>query len=182
LGAAIFFAAVLLVALGAAMRRSSTGPVPGEPAPDFALQTFDGEAISLDEFRGQVVVLNFWASWCLPCAAEAADLEAIWEAYRDRGVVLIGIGHMDTRPEALAYLAQHAVTYPNAPDRGGLVAQRYRLGGVPETFVIDHEGRLVALDEAGTRDRVAGPIVGGTDFTPADLRALLDELTAGAGG
>jgi cytochrome c biogenesis protein CcmG, thiol:disulfide interchange protein DsbE len=175
----------LLGAFALQLRRPTTGPVIGRTAPDFTLATFDGDRVSLSALRGQVVVLNFWASWCITCANEAADLEAIARDYRDRGVTVLGVGYTDTRAAALAYLDRHGVTYPNAPDRGGVVSQRYRLDGVPETVVIDRSGRVVALPLRGQAVAVAklqAPIVPGGAFTPDDLRALLDRLTTGGNG
>ncbi|NDJ33413.1 MAG: TlpA family protein disulfide reductase, partial [Chloroflexi bacterium] len=81
---------VLMIAIGVmglVLVRSFAGPADAGPAPDFTLTTYSGETYSLDELEGQVIVLNFWASWCAPCAEEAPDLEATWQAYRDQGVV-----------------------------------------------------------------------------------------------
>ncbi|MFN8423667.1 MAG: redoxin domain-containing protein [Anaerolineae bacterium] len=85
-GVAILLVGVLAVAfmsaLGDAVRRPKGGPVVGEPAPGFTLVTFHGPAVALDDLRGDVVVLNFWASWCAPCADEADDLEQLWRRFR----------------------------------------------------------------------------------------------------
>jgi len=172
---------VLLAAFGMALRGPSVVLRAGEPAPDFSFETFDGGTIRLTDLRGSVLVVNFWASWCKECAAEAADLEAVWQDYRDRGVVLLGINYTDTRPAALEYLARHEITYPNGPDRGTVISRAYRLTGVPETLVIDQAGNVVPLNVVGTEGeplvRLKGPIVTGAMFSPSDLRALLDRLT-----
>lgn len=115
----------------------------GEPAPDFTLTTFDGQVYNLAELKGKVVLVNFWASWCKPCEQEAADLEAAWRYYKPRGdVIFIGVDWTDTEKNALAYLAKFDITYPNGPDLGTRISQAYRITGVPETYIIDRQGRL----------------------------------------
>lgn len=132
----------LLALLGLGLTRAGAGQVDSGPAPDFELTTFDGQAIRLSDLRGQVVVINFWASWCIPCREEAPILEATWRAYRERGVVFIGVDWVDTEKEALAYIDEFDITYPNGPDLGTRIAQAYRIQGVPETFFVDHTGML----------------------------------------
>jgi cytochrome c biogenesis protein CcmG/thiol:disulfide interchange protein DsbE len=134
--------------LGWQLINVNTGQPRQGPAPDFTLTTFDGQMIHLAELRGQVVVVNFWASWCTPCADEAPDLEAAWQTYKDQGVMVVGVDYLDTEAEALAYLERFDITYPNGPDLGTKIAQAYRIRGVPETFVIDREGNVVYFQMA----------------------------------
>ncbi|HLF88983.1 MAG TPA: TlpA disulfide reductase family protein [Anaerolineales bacterium] len=138
-------ALLVLVAIG--LRRTQEGPITiGSNVPDFSLTTFDGGVVSLDELRGKVVVINFWASWCKPCEQEAADLEAAWRLYETRGdVVFLGVDYVDTEPEALGYLAKFDITYHNGPDLGTRISQLFRITGVPETYFIDKEGKLAAV-------------------------------------
>jgi cytochrome c biogenesis protein CcmG/thiol:disulfide interchange protein DsbE len=118
-------------------------PLLGKPASPFTLTAFDGKPISLEALRGKVVVLNFWASWCVPaCYDEAPSLERGWQAYRDRGVVLIGINIQDKEEPARRFLAQFNHTFPNAPDPSGRVSVDYGVYGVPETFFIDRQGQV----------------------------------------
>jgi len=111
-------------------------------APDFSMTTFDGEEVHLADLRGQVVVLNFWASWCVPCIEEAPELEATWQAYKDQDVMFLGIDYLDAEAKGLAFLAEHGITYPNGPDLRQKISDDYYITGVPETFVIDPEGNI----------------------------------------
>jgi cytochrome c biogenesis protein CcmG/thiol:disulfide interchange protein DsbE len=134
----------LLVLIGAAMFIRFLGnAAQGDKAPFVNLTTFDGQQITYAELKGKVIVLNFWASWCNPCEDEAADLEAAWRYYKDSGqVVFIGIDYADTDREAKAYLDRFDITYLNGPDLGGKMSQAYRIRGVPETYIIDQNGRI----------------------------------------
>jgi cytochrome c biogenesis protein CcmG/thiol:disulfide interchange protein DsbE len=134
----------LALALSGAL---STQPQPGDPAPDFTLGTYDGSTYTLSELRGQVVVINFWASWCAPCGEEADDLEQAWQTYRDRGVIFLGIDYVDSEVEGLAYLEEYAVTYPNGPDLRSRISDAYRIQGVPETFIVNGEGTITFFVE-----------------------------------
>jgi cytochrome c biogenesis protein CcmG/thiol:disulfide interchange protein DsbE len=111
-------------------------------APDFTLETFEGETISLSQFRGQVVVINFWASWCDPCREEAPYLEATYRKYQDQGVVFIGVDYVDTDREARAYLEEFDITYYSGPDIGTRISDAYQIQGVPETFYIARSGEI----------------------------------------
>ncbi len=122
-------------------QRGETQPQPGMRAPDFVLTTFDGtETYRLSELRGQVVVVNFWADYCPPCHAEAPDLQDIHMAYRDRGVVMLGVNWIDIPETALGFIDQYSITYPNGTDIGGAFHRAYNVEAPPETFVIDQEG------------------------------------------
>jgi cytochrome c biogenesis protein CcmG/thiol:disulfide interchange protein DsbE len=133
---------VLLGLLGWGLARAQEGPKGSGPAPDFTLVTFGGDEVQLSSLRGQVVVINFWASWCPPCREEAAYLETTWRRYQDQGVVFIGVDYADTETEALAYMEEFDITYPNGPDVGTRIAQAYRIQGVPETFFVGRDGTL----------------------------------------
>ena len=130
-----------LVALG--LVRTQQGPVGvGQRAPDFQLTTFDGGSIDTRELKGQVILVNFWASWCKPCEQEARELEQAYQLYKDRGVVFLGVDYVDIEREALAYLERFQITYPNGPDLRTRISQSFRTRGVPETYVIAADGRI----------------------------------------
>jgi cytochrome c biogenesis protein CcmG/thiol:disulfide interchange protein DsbE len=133
----------LLGILGLGLFRTQQGSLGvGSRVPDFTLTTFEGEQIHITDLRGKVVLLNFWASWCKECELEARELEQVYQMYKDRGVVFLGVDYVDTEPEALAYLERYGITYPNGPDMGTRISQAFRISGVPETFIVDPEGRV----------------------------------------
>jgi cytochrome c biogenesis protein CcmG/thiol:disulfide interchange protein DsbE len=133
---------ILLVILGVGLSRSQQGQVgKGEIAPDFELVTFSGESYRLSDYQGSVILINFWASWCESCKPEAKDLEDAYQYYDPRGDVLfLGVDYVDTEPEALDYLEEFQITYPNGPDLKTKISQAYRIRGVPETYIIDQQG------------------------------------------
>jgi cytochrome c biogenesis protein CcmG/thiol:disulfide interchange protein DsbE len=136
---------VLLLILSLGLFRTQRGQLgPGDNAPDFELVTFSGERYRLSDYQGSVVVINFWASWCESCKPEAKDLEAAYKYYQPKGEVLfLGIDYLDTEPEALEYLEVFQVTYPNGPDLQTRISQKFRVRGVPETYILNQEGKIV---------------------------------------
>lgn len=136
-------------------------------ATDFNLVLFDQydqDRLTLSELRGQVVVINFWASWCVECYKEAALLEEAWQDYKDQDVMFIGVDYLDTQKEALAYIAKYGVTYPNGPDLGSKISEAYAITGVPETFFINKDGTIAHI-QIGSIEKPA-------------LYGLLDKLVA----
>ena len=117
-------------------------PLVAKQAPSFVLTLFDGRTIKLEDLRGKVVFLNFWASWCVPCRAEAKALEETWKKYKDRGVIFLGIDIQDTEKDARAFIQEFEITYMNGRDDTGKIAIDYGVWGIPETFFIDRQGRI----------------------------------------
>lgn len=135
--------------------RDIPSPLVGRPAPGFTLTAFDGTPVSLEAQRGRIVVVNFWASWCYPaCYEEAPVLERSWRAYRDRGVVVIGVDIQDTTEAAQKFVRDFGLTFPNARDPSGKVSVDYGTYGVPETFFIDRRGRIRAKHVGALTDGV----------------------------
>ncbi|PJF47163.1 MAG: TlpA family protein disulfide reductase [Chloroflexi bacterium] len=165
----VAIAGVFAIALNLVSQQGAR-PKPGSPAPDFTLALYPGyraglpEQIRLSDLRGQVVVMNFWASWCVECYKEADALEAVYRKYKDRGVIFLGIDYLDTEAPALAYLKQYDVTYPNGLDVQQRIARAYRITGVPETFFIDRNGVV--------REVIIAPL------TEAQLIAKIEALLA----
>src|SRR5919109_5019640 len=117
-------------------------PLVAKQASSFTLTLFDGKTIRLEDLRGKVVLLNFWASWCVPCRLEAEALEAAWKKYKDRGVVFLGVNIQDQEDKARAFIEEFGITYLNGRDTSGKIAVEYGVWGIPETFFIEAQGRL----------------------------------------
>jgi cytochrome c biogenesis protein CcmG/thiol:disulfide interchange protein DsbE len=133
----------VLSLFGFGLLRNQQGPISeGSVVPDFVLTTFDGQEIALHDLAGQVVVINFWASWCTTCDEEAAELEQAYQLYKDRGVFFLGVDYSDTDNAALAYLEEYGVTYPNGPDLRTRISQAFRIRAVPETYIVAPDGTL----------------------------------------
>jgi cytochrome c biogenesis protein CcmG, thiol:disulfide interchange protein DsbE len=140
----------------------------GKPeAPVFELARLPGEGeLALDSLRGKAVVLNFWASWCGPCKEETPLLERAWKRWQKRNVVFVGVNVKDFRGDALDFMREYGVTYPNVYDGKGWTVGRYGVTGFPETYFVDAEGRVVY--------RVAGPV------EVEDLEAGIDRALSAA--
>ena len=170
-GVAVAGVAALATILVWHLTHKTPPPKPGALAPPFSLKRLDGTgSISLVSLRGKTVVLNFWASWCDPCKREAPTLEALWQQYRGKGVVVLGV---DTGPDAKSdgrrFVAAHGITYPVVFDPNAVVASnRYDVPALPVTYVLDSKGRVVG-------GGVLGPISdkGFADAFRRDLEAAL---------
>jgi cytochrome c biogenesis protein CcmG/thiol:disulfide interchange protein DsbE len=148
--------------IGLALLRQKQGYLKDGKAPSFEFTSFDGMTYQLEDFRGEVVVLNFWASWCVGCRDEAPELQATWEKYQDQDVVFIGLVYADNDPNALEFLAYYGITYLNAADSGSVIHDLYDVVALPQTFIIDQNGDMVRLFV----DRV----------NEAQLSTVIDEL------
>jgi len=128
-----------------------TSPLLAKPAAPFTVTLFDGKKITLDNLRGKAVFLNFWASWCDPCRAEAADLEAAWQKVKDKNMVFLGVALQDTDQNSQEFLKEFKVSYPNGKDDAGKIAVDYGTWGIPESFFIDPQGRITYKHVGGIR-------------------------------
>lgn len=125
------------------------GPTQNAEVPDFTLQTVDGETVSLSDYRGRPVVLNFWATWCTPCREEMPLLQDSYEAHAEEGLVVIGVNVRET-PEAIErFLDEVIIDFPILLDSDTAVVNRYLVTSLPMTFFIDRNGRLRTLVVGG---------------------------------
>jgi cytochrome c biogenesis protein CcmG/thiol:disulfide interchange protein DsbE len=148
LGGVVTTVAVLTLLLAFGLSRDPTlirSPLIGKPAPTFGLLTLDGKkTLKLTDFQGQVVVINFWASWCADCRIEHGALAAAWDRYRDQRVILLGIAFQDRASASRSYIDDMGGDWPQLVDPGEGTALAYGVYGVPETFVIGADGRVAA--------------------------------------
>jgi cytochrome c biogenesis protein CcmG/thiol:disulfide interchange protein DsbE len=117
-------------------------PKIGQPAPDFALRALDGGVQRLSDYRGQVVFVNFWATWCPPCRDELPDIQAIYDEKKDQGLVVLEVNYQESDDEVRDYWDSQGLTMPVLLDSSGSVLDQYRLVGVPDSFFVDRDGIL----------------------------------------
>ena len=165
IGVVVAMAALVMVLI-LAFRRDPhdirTGTV-GKPAAAFSVQRLDADgALKLEDTRGKITVVNFFASWCIPCKEENPALVRVWERYRASNVVFIGILYQESRESGLQYIRDNGVTWPTGVDADGRVAFAYGVFGIPETYFIGADGVI------------AGRHIGPIDETT--LVTAIDEL------
>lgn len=132
--------AVTVVACAGSGSSVSEGIDEGKQARDFTLKTLHGEEVSLVDYEGQVVLVNFWATWCPPCAAEIPDLEAVYQARKDEGFVILGVNVQDHPDMAEAFVADFGMTYPVLLDETDQVSNEYRTQSLPMSILVDRDG------------------------------------------
>jgi cytochrome c biogenesis protein CcmG, thiol:disulfide interchange protein DsbE len=163
---AVALVAGLLGLLVWKLARGSQHVNAGQQAPSFTLRRIGAPGtLSLASLRGKAVVLNFWASWCIPCKQEAALLESASRRWLSRGVVVLGVDSEDFTSDARAFMRRHGVTYPVVHDGQGSSAERYGVSAFPETFFVGRNGHVVL--------HVPGQIVSRTQLDHGIRKALL---------
>ena len=137
------------------------------PLPALAGPTVQGGEVRPSDYAGQVVVVNFWATWCGPCRAEQPALQDVWTAYRDRGVDFVGVNYRDDESAAGAWIDEFGVTYPSVRDEAGGWADDFALTGAPTTYVADAAGRIrYVFTGALDADQLSGLLDGLLDAAP----------------
>jgi len=175
-GVALGLVALLFILLAWTLVTDEGGDLAGAAArgerpqaPDFTLERLDEEGeLTLSSLRGKAVLLNVWASWCIPCREEAPYLEEVWRGNRDRGMVVVGLDAKDFRADARRFAKRFDLTFPLVYDGPGDSLSEYGVTGFPETFVIDREGKVVQA--------FAGAVNAKEDR--ARLRAALEQALA----
>jgi cytochrome c biogenesis protein CcmG/thiol:disulfide interchange protein DsbE len=172
-GVAIGLVALLFILLvwalvndkgGDLAKKANRGDLP--QAPEFTLERLDQDGeLALSSLQGKAVVLNFWASWCLPCKEEAPYLEQVWREERERGLVVVGYDSKDARRDARRFAERFRLTFPIVYDGPGDQLPDWGVTGFPETFVIDRRGRVVAA--------FVGDVT--SDEDKRELRAAIEE-------
>ena len=114
------------------------------PTPEFNLATPDGKKISLKDFRGKIVMLNFWASWCVPCREEMPAMERLYQEYKDKSFVILAVAVKDRRQDTIDFVKELKITYPIALDPDAKVGQEYGAWGLPATYIIGPKGEGLA--------------------------------------
>jgi len=130
------------LAASVSLAASAATPVANALAPDFTLRGSDGRNVRLDELRGQVVLVNFWATWCGPCREEMPRLDTLYQKYHKSGFVLLGVNVDDDPRTALATAAKLNVSFPVLLDTDKKVSKLYDLNTMPSTIVIDRDGKM----------------------------------------
>ena len=119
-----------------------SAPQTGFAAPDFELETLDGELVRLSDLEGQVVVVNFWATWCAPCRAEMPAIQQVFSQYADRGLVVLAVNttYNDSADAAAEFVEEYGLSFPVLLDKDAGVSRLYQLQGTPTTFFIGRDG------------------------------------------
>lgn len=134
-----------LVIAGCSSSAPAEGIKVGKPAPDFQLQSLDGQAVSLSDFRGKGVLLNFWASWCGPCRYEMPFLQRVYEEWSDQGLVILSVNIGESQPKVKEFMESFNLSFLTLLDTSEEVALKYNIRAIPSTFFIDKDGIIQDL-------------------------------------
>ncbi len=134
---------------------------------DFTLPNLQGQVIRLSNLRGQVVLLNFWATWCPPCRAEMPSMQALYQDYREKGLAILAISSdVEGKDRVVPFIEKRGFSFPVLVDPRNVVGTRVRVGGIPTSYLLDKHGRVVGRD------------VGARNWNSAKMRRRIDQLLA----
>ncbi|TDY02822.1 TlpA family protein disulfide reductase [Thiohalophilus thiocyanatoxydans] len=134
------------------------------PAPSFTLEDMDGKTYKLEDYKGQVVVVNFWASWCPPCREEMPSMERAWKQLQEEDIAMLAINVGEDADTIFTFTADYPVSFPLPMDQDSTVINEWPIQGLPTTFVLDKQGRIVYR------------VVGGREWDDPELIDMLIEL------
>ena len=143
---ALILAFFALMAFGLANRSPATGRSGetrvGKPAPSFSMPLLGGGEFKTEDHQGTPMIINFWASWCPPCRQESPGFERVWQRYREQGIQIVGVDIQDTAEDALGYVREFGLSFPNGRDTDGKITVEYGVIGLPVTFFIGADGMV----------------------------------------
>jgi cytochrome c biogenesis protein CcmG/thiol:disulfide interchange protein DsbE len=148
---------------------SPSRPEQGFTAPDLTLETLDGESVRLAQLRGQVVLINFWATWCPPCRDEMPAIQEAYDEHREEGLVVLAVNLMESDAQVSDFAGEMELTFPILMDRRGSVAERYRVQSLPTTYFVDRSGVIQDIAIGGpisrslVEEKLTGLLVQGPD-------------------
>lgn len=174
-GAASFTALAVFLVLLFLSGCKRSGLSPGSNAPPFSLKTLSGESLSLADFQGKVVVLNFWATWCPSCVEEMPALERLYSMKKNAGIVVVAIATRDDVDSVREMKERMKLTMPIVMDDDGKISDKYKATGFPETFLIDRQGKIRLFTDP-TEGVPVAKAVGPRPWDSAPFLALLSSL------
>jgi peroxiredoxin len=142
------WARVATATTGGPTATPAPAPVTGAPAPDFSLQNLDGQTVTLSALRGQVVLINFWATWCIPCQAEMPAIQHAYDARKGHGFTVLAVNLNEPAKDVQDYVKRLGVNFPVLLDAGDAISTMYRVRGYPTSFFVDRRG-TVAIEQVG---------------------------------
>lgn len=142
---------LLFIVLGGLLGMVGRPPLVGAPAPEITLKDLQGHDVRLSDFRGKVVLLNFWATWCKPCKEEMPAMQASYDNLRDKGFVVLAVNELEDTDKVVEHIRSHGHTFPVVMDHNNQVANKYGVVGLPASFLIDRQGIV--------RERVSGNLL-----------------------
>ncbi len=156
-------------------RASEVGLNPGDIAPDFSASLLDGRLVKLSEFSDKVVLLNFWATWCGPCAAEMPSLQRLHDRFKDKGFAVLAVAVDDQESNVRDFAKQYGLTFPIALDLSGLTKRPYKISGFPESLVLAKGNKLKMIADPESRSPVV-KIIGPREWDAPEALSQIERL------